>query len=112
MRGALTSCRGQRDGQVRILKEINCGRGTHFLSRAQGGSSQDTEEKLSARGALTSCRGHRDGQVRTLKEIDCGRGTHFLSRAQGWSSQDTERNRLQEGHSPSVECTERRVKSG
>src|SRR6267142_1062820 len=102
MRGALTNCRAHREGQVRTLKETEHARGTHSLSSAQGGSSQDTErnraceghslsiertgtvksghqKKPSARGALTNYRAQREDQVRTLTETEYARGTHSLS---------------------------------
>src|SRR6266850_978011 len=108
MRGALTSCRAQREGLVRTLKESDRARGTHILSRAEGGSRQDTERirpreghshsverrgrvssgernNPTARGALTACRAQREGLVRTLKESDRARGTHRLSSAEGGS---------------------------
>ena len=98
-----------REGQVRILKETECARGTHILSSAQGGSSQDTEKNRAHEGHLLSVKHTRRVKVRTLKETERARGTHQLSgTGQG---QDRERNRACKGHSLSVERT-RRVKSG
>ena len=43
--GALTSWRQQKEGLVRIQKESNQLRGTHFLETAERGMCQDTERK-------------------------------------------------------------------
>jgi len=110
VRGALTLCRAHREGRVRTLKETECARGTHELSSAQGGSSQDTERNRAHEGHSQTV--ERTGrEVRTLKETEQVRGTHGLSSAQGGSSQDTERNQACEGHSQTVERIGR-VKSG
>jgi hypothetical protein len=43
-RGALTTWRSCREGQVRTLKETDQARCTHSLETAQGGTSQDTKK--------------------------------------------------------------------
>ena len=81
---ALIVCQVQREGQVRILKESDCMRGTHQLLSAKGGSNQKSErnspreghaltvkckgrvksehlKKQTVRRALTNCRAHREG---------------------------------------------------
>ena len=49
-RGALTSWRPHRKGQVRIRRETNRARGTHSLETASGGTSQDTERNRPSEG--------------------------------------------------------------
>ena len=66
-RGALTSWRPQREGQVRTWKESDRVRGTHRLETAEG---------------------PREVEVRTRKESDRARGIHQLERG---TRQDTER---------------------
>jgi hypothetical protein len=73
-RGALTLCQGQREGQVRTPKERRRVRGAYFLSRADGGTSEDTKRQPV-------------------------RGTHLLSRVEGGTSQDTARKSASEGNS-------------
>ena len=48
--GALTSWRAQRGGQVRIQKETDQARSTHFLEMAEGGTSQDMEGEQPSKG--------------------------------------------------------------
>ena len=43
--GGLTNWGPQREGQVRIWKESDQTRGTHFLGIAKGWTSQDMERK-------------------------------------------------------------------
>jgi hypothetical protein len=78
-REALTNCRAQNEGQVRIVIESQPERSTHVLS---------------------------GGKVSTLKQASEQRAkeTHGLSSADGGTSQDGERRRANEGHSRSVEC--------
>jgi hypothetical protein len=66
-RGALTDCGVRREGQVRILKESQRETGTHQLSRAKAGESEDTIHKSASED------------------------THFLSSAEGGTSKDIER---------------------
>src|SRR6266850_2253219 len=109
--GALTNWRVWTDRQVRIQKESEQPRGTHFLESTDGWTSQDTErfqvtkghsptgehrqtDKLghgmnpSDQGALTNWRAQTDRQVRTQKESKQLRGTHILESADGQTSQD------------------------
>jgi hypothetical protein len=65
--GELTGCRTQWGEQVRAPKKPEQPRGTHVLSSAKGGTSED------------------------LKETQQARGTHILSGAEGRTSQDIER---------------------
>ena len=51
--GALTSCRAQREQQVRIPKETKRARGTHVLSSAEEGLSQDAERNRASEGYPT-----------------------------------------------------------
>ena len=74
-RGALTSCRRQREGLVRTRKE--------------------TDQP----SALTSWRRQREALVRTRKETDRPRRTHILETVEGGTCQDTERKLPSEGHS-------------
>ena len=53
--GSLTPWRRQREGVVRIRKEINRARGTYSLEMAEDGTYQDMDRKRE-RGALTTCR--------------------------------------------------------
>jgi hypothetical protein len=99
--GTLTNWRGHREGQVRTWKESDQAMHTHFLERASGGASQDTErvrpreahsrtgegigrdksghgKNPTKQGALTSWRGDQEGQVRTQKESHQARG-HSLA---------------------------------
>ena len=122
-RGALTSWRRHREGQVRTQKESYRARGTHQLETTSGGISQDTERirpskghshprddigrdksehrmRPTERGTLTPWRRHRDRQVRTQKQSHRVRGTHILETASRGTSQDTERVAPSEGHSP------------
>ena len=105
-RGALTTWRRNREGQVRIQKQSHRARGTHILATASGGTSQDTEtippsegrshsgdgigrdksglqKNPTERWALTCWRRHREGQVRTPKESHRTMGTHILETASG-----------------------------
>jgi hypothetical protein len=45
-----TNCRGQREGQMRVPKESQRARGTHILSKAEGGTSEHTERKTASEG--------------------------------------------------------------
>ena len=127
-RGALTSWRPHREGQVRTWKETDRAMRTHVLETTQGGTSQDTErnrpsdahsrsgdhtgrgksghgKKPTERCALTLWRPRREGQVRTRKETNRAMRTHQLETAQGGTSQDTERNRPSDAHSPTGDST-------
>jgi hypothetical protein len=95
---------------VRIRKESNRARGTHFLESAERRTSENTEEGDKARSihrldseerwtswdmerkrsSLTSWRAHIDGQMRTWKESERARGTHSLESAARRISEDTE----------------------
>ena len=106
-------------------------RGTHFLSSAEGGISQDTKKMERNRGELTlyqvssegqiqdaktkqeskehslavECR--REKKVRTAREIERARVTHSLPRTEGEeTSQDTKRKRENTRHSLPVKCGE------
>src|SRR6266850_2174022 len=100
-------------------KEIERGRGTHFLSRAAGRTSQDTGRNRAREGHShpvgrsgkdkskllkeidrardTHILSSAEGQVRTTKEAWRTRGTYILSGAEGGISQDTERNQRARG---------------
>ena len=74
-RGALTSWRRQRKGQIMTQKESDRTR------------------------AITNWRRQREGQVRTREESDWARGTYILETAEGGTSQVTERKRQIERYS-------------
>src|SRR5580698_8952011 len=60
-RGALTSWRPHREGQVRTQKESDRARRTHVLETASGGTSQDTERvRVSEEHSRTGDRIGRD----------------------------------------------------
>jgi len=107
--GALTSWRPQRGEHVRIQKETNQPRDTHFLETTEGGTCQDTErnqptkghslpgdhrgrdkleyrKKPSKQGTLTNWGPQREGQVRTQKETNQPRGTYRLETTEGGTS--------------------------
>jgi len=101
-RGALTPCRVWREGQVRSSRESEQAKGTHFLSHAKGGATQDIERnRASERGThfLLSTEG---GTIRTPKQTERARGTYFLSSAEEGITQETKTNRASEGHSHTV----------
>jgi len=74
--GPLTFWRSQREGVVRIQKESNRARDTHFLEIAE------------------------KGLVRTQKETNQlrVRGTYKLETTEGGTCQDIQRNQLSKGH--------------
>jgi hypothetical protein len=80
-RGALTNCRARREGQVRILKECQRATGTHQLSSAEAGTSEDTVRNQRAK-TLTNCRAPSEEQVRIAKGSKRAKGTHILSSAE------------------------------
>ena len=96
-RGALTSWRRHREGQVRTRKEFDRTRGTHILD-AIGRDKLGHGENPTERGAPTNWRRHRKGHVKTWKESDRARGTHILETALGGISQDTERIQSSEAY--------------
>jgi hypothetical protein len=69
MQVALTSCRGQDDGQVRAVKESEAASATHGLSNTEGRTSKDTKPR----------------------ESQMTRGTHGLSGVKVRSSQNARR---------------------
>jgi hypothetical protein len=77
---ALTLCRGQREGQVRIWKETERAtrRGTHFLSSAKGGDKSGHRKNSGRLRTLTNCQAQREVYIRRLKETERERDTHFL----------------------------------
>jgi hypothetical protein len=122
-RGALTNCRGRREGQVRGARPNETVRGTHSLPGAEEGQVRASSESktprithgLSSREEGTNqdrtrdCEGHSlpvecRGKVRKQKIVgDTARGTHRLSRS-GWStSQARKRKQDNERHSRTVE---------
>ena len=121
-RGTLTLWRWQKVGLVRIWKEIERARRTHFLEVAVGGTCQDTKRnrpseahslpvggsgsdmsghgnKTTDRGALTSWSWQWERPVRTWKQTERARCTHFLEVAVGGTCQDTKIDRLSDAHS-------------
>jgi hypothetical protein len=77
-RGELTSWRRRREKPVRVRKETDRARGTHFLETAVGGACQDTERNRLGEGHSRS----GDGLVRTQKKTDRAMGTHKLETAE------------------------------
>ena len=107
------------EGLIRIRKEADRVRHTHFLKTAEVETRQDTQrnrssevhlptgdtrgmalsgyaEKLTERGALTDWNRQRGEFVRTRKGTDQARPTHFLGMADGVACQDTERKQSNE----------------
>src|SRR6266850_2141572 len=78
-RGALTSWKTQKEGQLRTRRVSERARGTHVLET------------------------HREGQVRTRTESERAGGTHFLESASGGTRDDTKRKPASERHSLSGE---------
>ena len=79
-------------------KEIERGRGTHFLSRAAGRTSQDTGRNRAREGHSHPVGRSGKDKSKLLKEIDRARDTHILSSA--GTSQDTKWNRASKGLTP------------
>ena len=91
-RGALTSWRRHREGQVRTWKESDRASGTYVLETASGRTRQDTERiKLSEGHSLSGDGIGRDKSEHGMKELDRARGTHQLETAPKGTSQNTER---------------------
>jgi hypothetical protein len=65
-------------------------RDTHFLSSANGRTSQDTERKRECEGRprTVECRRKDKSGHKRKRESEKARGTHFLSSSDGWTSQD------------------------
>ena len=100
--GALTFCPAQ-EGQVRIPRGSERTRGTHLLSSADEGTCQNTMNKRGCEGRLLPIKRRGEGHVRNPRESEKAKDTHSLSSAEGRSNQKTERERESEGHSLPVE---------
>ena len=107
MKGYSLPEEGRRRNKVRIQKETDQRRPTHFLEDRKGRDKSGHRKNPTDQGPLTNWRPHREGQVRTWKQSDRPRPTHQLETAQGGTSQDMEKIRPTEAHPHSGDRTGR-----